>query len=81
MSFRSSLSMKPSLFWSIMLKALCEEARRWQITHTDTGHCVSPSYLLELLDLGLVEHGEDVRGGPLAAPLRVLLARGLCPTL
>jgi hypothetical protein len=43
--------------------------------------CAIETHLLELLDLGLVEHGEDVRGGPLAAPLRVLLARCLGPAL
>ena len=43
--------------------------------------CPLETHLLELLDLGLVEHGEDVRGGPLAAPLRVLLACCLRPAL
>ena len=33
------------------------------------------SYLFELLDLGLIEHGKDVRSGPLATLLWMLLSR------
>ena len=63
------------------------EGRRSQIRNllnsneiyvTDTGECTirwSWSYLFELLDLGLIEHGKDVRSGPLATLLWVFLSR------
>ena len=70
MSFRSSLSMKPSLFWSIMLKALGEV--RDDASHKKCGNGIV-LYLFEFLDLGLVEHGKDVGSGSLATLLGVLL--------
>lgn len=92
MSFRSSLSMNPSLLLSITLKAYD--------TRVQTRHELFPTrsrrspptqqsivlegwgaHLFKLLNLGLVKHGEDVGRGPLAALLPSLLALQSLATL
>lgn len=84
-SLRSALSMKPSRFWSMMVKAW-EQRRRagghhpareqscplppgvmalvpctpYTLTKTLSVTSTKSTYLFEFLDLGLLEHGEDV---------------------
>lgn len=59
-SLRSSLSMKPSRFWSMSVKAWIQttdtrEIKTWSERRSEWG-----LYLFELLDLSLFEHGEHV---------------------
>ena len=53
----------------------------YRYTHTVLSLGTNETHFLELLNLGLVKHGEDVGGGPLAAPLGVLLPCCLSTTL
>lgn len=68
-SFRSSLSMNPSRFWSMSVNAWIKNTNaclvtRWKLW---VNLCWTSLHLFELLDLSLFKHGENVGRGSLSS--------------
>lgn len=57
--------MNPSLFWSMMVNACRGFTHVHHISEKAQRAAVNQSHLFELLDLSLLEHGEDVGAGSL----------------